>query len=94
MSGLSRAAIVASKLFGTAPALQNNLRSGNKVLRQQILGQYARYYEEPISPYVRQVIPGYKSPLEERRAEKTALLKRRGKGAPPKGSGKRTKKKK
>lgn len=43
--------------------------------------------------HTKQVIPGYKSELEERRAEKLQILRRRGKGPPKKGSGKRSKKK-
>jgi uncharacterized protein YihD (DUF1040 family) len=40
-----------------------------------------------------QVIPGFKTDLEDRREAKLLYLRRRGKGPPKKGSGARSKKK-
>ena len=69
---------------------RQNLRSGSKVLRRALKGEYvARYYPEPIEPYIRAQFPDYKTPIEERRAKKLEALRRRGKGPPPKGQGKR-----
>jgi len=41
----------------------------------------------------KQVIPGFKSELEERKHAKLSLMKRRGKGPPKKGAGARAQKK-
>mmetsp|Transcript_18269 Transcript_18269/g.21085 ORF Transcript_18269/g.21085 Transcript_18269/m.21085 type:complete len:107 (+) Transcript_18269:127-447(+) len=79
-------------IFGTLPQL--NQKSGFKHLKKMHKGPYvARYYPEPIAKSARLAIPGFKTELEERRREKVDFLRRKAKGAPKKGSGKRSKKK-
>mmetsp|Transcript_17904 Transcript_17904/g.41427 ORF Transcript_17904/g.41427 Transcript_17904/m.41427 type:complete len:99 (-) Transcript_17904:271-567(-) len=75
-------------VFGTSPDL--GIRTGDHVLKRTHVGPYvARYYLETIEASARKATPGYQSELEERRAKKALQLRRRGKGAPKKGSGKR-----
>mmetsp|Transcript_1151 Transcript_1151/g.1766 ORF Transcript_1151/g.1766 Transcript_1151/m.1766 type:complete len:104 (+) Transcript_1151:200-511(+) len=79
-------------IFGTLPQL--NAKTGFKALKKMHKGVYAsRYYAEPIEKSARLATPGYKSAQELRRVEKLEQLRRRGKGPPKKGSGKRAKNK-
>mmetsp|Transcript_10536 Transcript_10536/g.13352 ORF Transcript_10536/g.13352 Transcript_10536/m.13352 type:complete len:92 (-) Transcript_10536:396-671(-) len=79
------------EIFGQLP--NTNIRTGNQVLKQRLTGAIkARYYPESIDPIARLVTPGYLNAQEERRKLKLDQLRRRGKGPPKKGSGKRKKK--
>lgn len=80
-------------IFGHAPVL--NMSSGFQILKKPYTGPYiARYYMENqnIDRVARKVVPGYTSDLQDRRATKLFNLRRRGKGPPKKGAGKRSKK--
>uniref|UniRef100_A0A6U1SJF4 Small ribosomal subunit protein mS33 n=1 Tax=Cyclophora tenuis TaxID=216820 RepID=A0A6U1SJF4_CYCTE len=81
-------------IFGELPNLDNSRRSGTKILKQAHTGPYlARYYPDPIANSARKATPGYKTELEERRERKALVMRRRGKGAPKKGAGKRQQRK-
>jgi len=79
-------------IFGHAPVL--NMRSGFQELKKPHTGPYlARYYfDNKIDDAARKCVPGYTTDLQDRRATKLFNLRRRGKGPPKKGSGKRAKK--
>ncbi|GMH53485.1 hypothetical protein TrLO_g188 [Triparma laevis f. longispina] len=80
---------VSCRIFGNNPN-PTNLRSGAKILQRKMKGEMlARYYPEPIEPYIRKQFPGYMTDVEERRQKKLETMRRRGKGPPPKGQGKR-----
>lgn len=90
---------LSNEIFGTLPhpgAEYNHqyfVRSGNKVLRRNERGtKIARYYFEPINKYAKAEFPGWVDDVRQRRREKVDKNKRRGKGAPKKGEGKRSKK--
>mmetsp|Transcript_12012 Transcript_12012/g.19930 ORF Transcript_12012/g.19930 Transcript_12012/m.19930 type:complete len:105 (+) Transcript_12012:80-394(+) len=81
-----------NEVFGTLPQL--NIKTGYQQMKRMHRGTYiARYYPEPIEKSARLGTPGYLSAQEERRQEKLEILRRRGKGPPKKGSGKRQQKK-
>lgn len=77
------------ELFGHAPIL--NMRSGFQELKKPHTGPYiARYYfDNHIDDAARKCVPGYTTDLWDRRQTKLFGLRRRGKGPPKKGSGKR-----
>jgi small subunit ribosomal protein S33 len=79
-------------IFGHAPVL--NMRSGFQELKKPYTGTYiARYYfDNHMDDVARKCVPGYTTDLQDRRATKLFNLRRRGKGPPKKGSGKRSKK--
>ena len=80
------------EIFGTLPNTLGNQRRGHQVAKRQLTGVYLnQYYPEPIETFARRAIPGYTSELEDRRTEKLANLRRKGKGPPKKGSGKKKK---
>ena len=54
----------------------------------------ANYYVPDTTRALKSLAPDYTTELEERRADQLDRLKRRGKGPPKKGQGRRTKKKK
>jgi small subunit ribosomal protein S33 len=76
------------KCFGN---LENvNYRTGFKFLRRIPFGPIAAsYYPPNILKPMRNIVPGFKTDEEERREEKLKRLRRRGKGPPRKGQGKR-----
>uniref|UniRef100_A0A7S3LDV7 Small ribosomal subunit protein mS33 n=1 Tax=Amphora coffeiformis TaxID=265554 RepID=A0A7S3LDV7_9STRA len=80
-------------ILGHIPKTSNNARTGYNRSTKQLTGVYLnQYYQEPIDKYVRMVEPGFLFDQEERRRVKLIQLRRRGKGPPKKGSGKRKKK--
>ncbi|GMH60500.1 hypothetical protein TrRE_jg12353 [Triparma retinervis] len=94
MSQSAKAFAIAQKLFQTSSPSPVGFQSGAKVLRRKLAGdKISRYYPEPIEPHVRKFFPDYQTVEQTRRLTKLAQLRRRGKGPPPKGSGKRSKKK-
>jgi hypothetical protein len=67
-------------------------RTGYNRSIRQLQGVYLnQYYGESIDKYARMVQPGFLNEVEERRQIKLTQLRRRGKGPPKKGSGKRKK---
>lgn len=86
---------VQQEVLGYAPPSFENQRTGIQWSKKQLKGIYhMQYYDgnPDIDDAVRDVIPGWQSELQERRAEKAAYLKRIGKGPPKKGAGKKKKK--
>mmetsp|Transcript_13902 Transcript_13902/g.21672 ORF Transcript_13902/g.21672 Transcript_13902/m.21672 type:complete len:164 (+) Transcript_13902:137-628(+) len=80
------AAEAAVRIFGTARYSDPHARSIRKVLMAPLKGHLvASYYPEPL----RHNWAGYKDPHRERAESKLERLKRRGKGPPKKGQGKR-----
>ena len=78
-----------SKIFGTH--IGNGLRSGRKLLRKPLIGhKIASYYLQPMG----KGDPLFLDERIERMGAKLAKLKRRGKGPPKKGQGKRAGKRK
>lgn len=93
MSQSAKAFRIAQKLFQTSGPSPVGHQSGAKQLRRKLAGdKISRYYPEAIEGHVRKFFPDYKSVEQQRRLTKLAQLRRRGKGPPPKGSGKRSKK--
>mmetsp|Transcript_6375 Transcript_6375/g.7809 ORF Transcript_6375/g.7809 Transcript_6375/m.7809 type:complete len:101 (+) Transcript_6375:210-512(+) len=91
---VSKQAIAAIQrdVFGQLPV--DTKRTGHQFLKKAHQGEMiARYYPEPIEPGARKTSPGYKTELEVRRADKLSQLRRRGKGPPKKGAGKRQQRK-
>ena len=81
-------------IFGTLEG--NNERSGNKVLRKKLKGPLlADYYFDQSGQRVdevgREIVKGRMNDVEARRKSQLEVLRRRGKGPPKKGSGKRRK---
>ncbi|CAM6009161.1 unnamed protein product [Sphagnum balticum] len=73
-----------ARIFGHV--IGNGQRSGHKVLRKKLIGEkLLGWYETPIQKRD----PMYEDPKEKRRLLKLERLKRRGKGPPKKGHGKR-----
>ena len=80
-----RLAEAASRVFGTMLNATTD-RSGRKLLAKPLIGDVvASYYGQSIT----KLDPLYEDPLEKRRKIKLERLKRRGKGPPKKGQGKR-----
>lgn len=84
-------------IFGNLP--HSKVRTGNKVLRNKFKGPlFADYYfkmsgTDP-SAVLRNIFPGFLTPQEQRRKTQLEILRRRGKGPPKKGMGKRASKRK
>ena len=83
-------------IFGTLEG--NNERSGNKVLRKKLKGPLlADYYFDQsgvdIDVVGREILSGWMNDREARRKNQLEILRRRGKGPPKKGMGKRSGKK-
>mmetsp|Transcript_18133 Transcript_18133/g.53916 ORF Transcript_18133/g.53916 Transcript_18133/m.53916 type:complete len:127 (-) Transcript_18133:40-420(-) len=81
-------------IFGNLPS--TNQRSGNKVLRKKLKGPLlADYYFDQSGVDVdvlgREIFKGWLNEVEARRKNQLELLRRRGKGPPKKGQGKRAK---
>mmetsp|Transcript_11661 Transcript_11661/g.20985 ORF Transcript_11661/g.20985 Transcript_11661/m.20985 type:complete len:164 (-) Transcript_11661:208-699(-) len=75
------------RIFGTH--IGNGERSGRKVLRKALAAEkMADWY----MPRLTHIDPVFADPKEDLRKKKLLLMKRRGKGPPPKGQGKRAKK--
>mmetsp|Transcript_29656 Transcript_29656/g.60565 ORF Transcript_29656/g.60565 Transcript_29656/m.60565 type:complete len:97 (+) Transcript_29656:62-352(+) len=94
----SKAAIqqIRREIFGTAPTMQG-VRLPYSKISKTLTGPYiARQYPEPIEKFARTAMKysgvQYYSAQEQRRLDKLDILRRRGKGPPKKGSGKRSKK--
>lgn len=78
------------EIFGQLP--NRNIRTGHQALKKRLTGFLEnRYYPESITPIARMMTPGYLTEKEQRRQLKLDQLRRRGKGPPKKGSGKRKK---
>lgn len=72
-----------------------NYRTGFKYLKQKPVGPLAiNHYIKDMTKGFKQSYPEFQTDLEERREDALARLKRRGKGPPKKGQGKRASKKK
>lgn len=70
-------------------------RTGNKILRRKPIGPLAvTYHPKDLTKQLKKLSPEFETEEQERRREKLALMKRRGKGPPKKGAGKRAKMKK
>ena len=83
----------ARKCFGNLPIV--NHRTGFQLLKKKPIGPIlAKYYTPDNTRSFKAIAPDYMTELEERRADSLDRLKRRGKGPPKKGQGKRSKKKK
>eukprot|EP00192_Tetraselmis_astigmatica_P015044 CAMPEP_0117677820 /NCGR_PEP_ID=MMETSP0804-20121206/16947_1 /TAXON_ID=1074897 /ORGANISM="Tetraselmis astigmatica, Strain CCMP880" /LENGTH=160 /DNA_ID=CAMNT_0005487125 /DNA_START=59 /DNA_END=541 /DNA_ORIENTATION=- len=75
------------RIFGTH--IGNGERSGRKVLKKALVAErMADYYMERLT----KAHPIFADPKDEQKRQKLATLKRRGKGPPAKGQGKRSKK--
>jgi len=84
---------VKREVLGHAPQL--NIRTGYQMNKKQLTGVYLNQaYPDFIEKSARKVIPGFKSELEERKAQKLAEMKRLGKGPPKKGSSRASRKRK
>ncbi len=83
----------ARNIFGNLPI--TNYRTGLKLLRRKPIGPLlVQHYPHNVETNFRQVLNGYKNELEERRESALIRLRRRSKGPPKKGQGKRAGKKK
>lgn len=81
------------KCFGNLPIVP--YRTGMKLLKHKPIGPMAvQHYLPDHTKSMHNTVPDFKTDLMQRREEKLARLKRRGKGPPKKGQGKRAKKKK
>lgn len=81
------------KLFGNLPVV--NYRTGFKFLKMKPIGPLlTNHYLPDVTRPFRDNTFDFRTDQEARRAEGLARLKRRGKGAPKKGQGKRAQKKK
>lgn len=84
---------ISASIFGTLPS--TNVRSGNKVLRKKLKGPLlADYYFDQsgvdIDVVGREILSGWMNDREARRKNQLEILRRRGKGPPKKGMGKRS----
>lgn len=76
------------KVFGNMPIV--NRRTGFKLLKRKPIGPYVvQHYLPDFAPMFRKADPTFRTELEENRIDKLIRLKRRGKGPPKKGLGKR-----
>ena len=83
----------ADKVFGNLPVV--TFRTGNKLLARKPLGPLAvNYYTEEnhLDREFKRMDPMFKTDLEERRHLALDKLRRKGKGPPKKGQGKRASK--
>lgn len=81
------------RIFDTLPLSPD--RTGNKVLRKKWLGPIVTAQDiKPFEHVIRRSFPTLGTEEEEHRRQKLAYMRRRGKGPPKKGSGKRSGKKK
>mmetsp|Transcript_34330 Transcript_34330/g.34998 ORF Transcript_34330/g.34998 Transcript_34330/m.34998 type:complete len:104 (+) Transcript_34330:220-531(+) len=76
------------KCFGNLPIV--NHRTGFKLLKRNPIGPLiVNHYLPDLESDFRAVAPDFQTDVEERREEKLIRLRRRGKGPPKKGEGKR-----
>lgn len=92
---------MARVIYGHLKPSENFVRTGRKFLKRKFKGPLlADYYfnksgdMDGMHKIGREAIQGWLSPEQERRQIKLLALRRRGKGPPKKGEGKRAKKKK
>jgi len=79
--------------FGNLPIV--NYRTGYKYLKVAPTGPMAvKYYIPDMTKAFKSAAPDFQTDIEERRFEQLDRLRRRGKGPPKKGEGKRSKRKK
>eukprot|EP01041_Mallomonas_annulata_P006358 gene6358-12858_t len=84
----------ARKCFGNLPP-SPGVRTGFKYLKQNLSGALiADHYLPDVERDFRNYAPDFQTELEERREAKLMKLRRRGKGPPKKGHGKRAGRKK
>ncbi len=75
-------------IFGGQP--WSPVSTGNKVLRRKLRGPLLEMPNaKPFKDIIRKEFPDFLDEKEERRAEKLIELKKRGKGPPKKGQGRR-----
>ena len=75
-------------IFGNLP--WSPCRTGNKVLRRKLVGPlFSPPNDKPFKDLMRTEFPTFLTEKEERRKIKLAFMRRRGKGPPKKGQGKR-----
>ncbi len=83
----------ARNIFGNLPVV--NHRTGFKLLKQKPIGPLLmNHYPMNIERPFRNILDDYQTELEQRREQALAKLKRKGKGPPKKGQGRRAAKKK
>ena len=82
---------IACRIFGTSPTSNPHARSVRKLLMKPLIGESVMSY---YPKYPRHNTLGYIDSQRVRAEEKLERLKRRGKGPPKKGQGKRAQKKK
>uniref|UniRef100_A0A061RNP6 Small ribosomal subunit protein mS33 n=2 Tax=Tetraselmis sp. GSL018 TaxID=582737 RepID=A0A061RNP6_9CHLO len=75
------------RIFGTH--IGDGKRSGRKVLRKALVAERIADWYMPLET---KADPIFADPKNEQKKQKLATLRRRGKGPPPKGQGKRSKK--
>ena len=81
------------KIFGNRPIVPH--RTGFKYLGRRPVAPIAmNHYVEDMSGDFKAIAKGFTTEIEERRQDALARLRRRGKGPPPKGQGKRASRKK
>ena len=83
----------ARRCFDNLPVVP--YRTGNKLLKRKPIGPMAiQYHPKNLTSGFKKISPDFRTELQERRADKLATMKRRGKGPPKKGAGKRAMRKK
>ncbi len=83
----------ARKIFGNLPIV--NYRTGFKLLRQKPIGPLVtNHYLPDFERSFRDHTTDFDTEIEERRKESLVFMRRRGKGPPKKGEGKRATRKK
>lgn len=81
------------RIFGNLPTGQQ--RNGNKILKRKLQGPLmGAYLQKPFQHVAQGIVNSWLGEEEQRRKEKLAWLRRRGKGPPKKGEGKRSSKRK
>ena len=81
------------KIFGNRPIVPH--RTGFKYLGRRPVAPIAmNHYVDDMSGDFKAIAKGFTTEIEERRQDALARLRRRGKGPPPKGQGKRASRKK
>lgn len=75
-------------IFGYLP--MSDVRTGNKILRKKFIGPLVtKDHHKSFANELKSVFPEFMTDVEERRKTKLSYLRRRGKGPPKKGEGKR-----
>mmetsp|Transcript_34571 Transcript_34571/g.45695 ORF Transcript_34571/g.45695 Transcript_34571/m.45695 type:complete len:100 (-) Transcript_34571:323-622(-) len=82
----------ARKIFGNLPL--SSVKTGLRIFRKPLAGpRLADYYPPSLAKCVRTNFPDYLTPQQIRTKERIERLRKRGKGPPKKGEGKRSSKK-